>query len=370
MKFNQGLSLHFFWLFLFKMLLVGLCLVRCTSVLPLEQNNYSIPQTPCERPIKAGLLSQTIKGQSFVAPPDSFGASTLKELHKLGANWIAALPYAYFSDDQATIQTFDGGWWGEKSAGIRHTISLAHQEGLQVMLKPQLWNHKLWIGALNFENSADWDKFHEAYTQFILDWALLAEQQQVAMFCIGTELKYSVVQHPQYWRALISKIKSIYKGPLTYASNWDNYHLVQFWDLLDYIGTDAYFSLTDAQTPTVCALIDAWQPIVRQLAEFSVQWKKPILFTEFGYMSVDGCAYRTWELEAKRAGLNSNQLAQANALQALFETFAPAPWWKGGFMWKWYPNTNSAWGEGKRSKDYTPQGKLAEQLLKIMYRAS
>ena len=351
--------------------LIGFSCSSCNSTTSLDSSVQNLKQTNCiDSTVPAGLLKNKIKGQSFVAPPDSFDASSLEELKSIGADWIAVLPYAYFTTEQASIRTFAGGWWGEKPAGIKHTIQLAHQQGLKIMLKPQLWNHKTWIGALDFENKADWDQFHEAYTVFILEWAQMAKDQQADLFCIGTELKNSVLKYPQYWRNLIQKIRNIYKGPLTYASNWDNFQQIKFWDYLDYIGTDAYFVLSDAVTPTVCALKNAWHPIVEQMAAFSKQWKKPILFTEFGYMSVDASAHKAWELEAKRASLNSNQQAQANALQALFESFAVVDWWQGGFMWKWYPNLNAAWGEGKRNKDYTPQGKKAEQLIRTMYSAS
>jgi len=40
-------------------------------------------------------------------------------------------------------------------------------------------------------------------------------------------------------------------------------------------------------------------------------------------------------------------------------------WWAGGFLWKWFPNGEG--GEGYNDRDYTPQGKKAEQILKECY---
>ena len=60
-----------------------------------------------------------------------------------------------------------------------------------------------------------------------------------------------------------------------------------------------------------------------------------------------------------------NQQAQANALQALFETFYGEEFWAGGFIWKWFPEGQGH--EGYPAKDYTPQGKLAENILRDFY---
>lgn len=155
---------------------------------------------------------------------------------------------------------------------------------------------------------------------------------------------------------------------MTYAPNWDDYDKVTFWDALDYIGTDAYFPLSSDKTPTVCDLKNAWQPLVKKLKSYSEQWNKPILFTEWGYLSVDACADKTWELEKQKDQIPVNEQAQANAIQALLETFGEEAWWAGGFQWKWYPSAHSAAGEGQHIKDYTPQEKKSIALLKTMYK--
>ena len=46
-----------------------------------------------------------------------------------------------------------------------------------------------------------------------------------------------------HWRKLIRKTRSLYQGQLTYAANFDQYHEVSFWDALDFMGVNAYFSL-------------------------------------------------------------------------------------------------------------------------------
>ena len=60
-----------------------------------------------------------------------------------------------------------------------------------------------------------------------------------------------------------------------------------------------------------------------------------------------------------------NQQAQANAIEALFESFWNESFWAGGFLWKWFPDMQGH--EGYPEKDYTPQGKIAEETIKNWY---
>jgi len=57
------------------------------------------------------------------------------------------------------------------------------------------------------------------YGAFILTYANLAQKAHVNIFCIGTELEQFVSHRPEYWHALISKIRKVYSGKLTYADH-------------------------------------------------------------------------------------------------------------------------------------------------------
>jgi hypothetical protein len=118
-------------------------------------------------------------------------------------------------------------------------------------------------------------------------------------------------------------------------------------------------------TPEVPALKSAWKPICRRLGEFSRKQGRPILFTEYGYLSVDGSGWRNWELENGVKSRPINEQAQANCLEALLSTMQAENWWAGGFLWKWFPNGRGH--EGYPERDYTPQGKLGEGVLRKWY---
>jgi len=185
----------------------------------------------------------------------------------------------------------------------------------------------------------------------------------IELLSIGTEVKQSAIQRPEFWRGLINQVRKVYQGKLIYASNWDGYPKVTFWDALDYIGIDAYFPLTARKNPSVAQLKKAWQPTVDSLTTFQEKWQRPIIFTEYGYMSLEGCAYKAWLLEKEQATVAISEAAQANAVQALLETFGTKDWWAGGFQWKWYADVHTVLAPDAAARDYTIQGKKAEKVI-------
>ncbi len=316
----------------------------------------------------APAAPERIHGLNFVAPPEPFAQNPMPAVERVGAEWIAVIPYAYSRPGEARVH-FDGlrwQWWGESREGARETIALAKRHGLKVLLKPQVYVPRSWPGAIDFDTEAEWQAWERDYESYILPLAGIAQEQGAHMFCIGTEFKTSSRQRPGFWKDLIRKIRERYNGPLTYAANWNESGQVPFGQELDDFGVDAYFPLLDEPTPAVETLLETWIPYRDQLSRFAARQEKPVLFTEYGYLSVDGCAWNTWELEARLDQIPINEQAQANALMALYQTFDSESWWAGGFLWKWFPNMRGH--EGYPAKDYTPQGKLGEAVVKKWYK--
>ncbi len=306
--------------------------------------------------------SPRMDGLSFVAPPRPFTDNPMMELAALGTDWIAVIPYAFSRPGETVVHYSQNYWWGEGQEGAKRTIELANASGIQVMLKPQVWFPDSWPGDLYFEKEEDWENWERTYREYLMPYVELAEQMEVPLFCVGTEFKKSVQPRESFWRALIRDIRKKYSGKLVYAANWDEFPLVPFWDDLDYIGIDAYFPLCEDETPTVERLKAAWEPHIAVIEETVETYRKPVIFTEYGYLSVNKAAYQTWVLEKKRNELTNNEQAQANCYEALFQVFSRKPYWAGGFAWKWYPY-ESRRGRS-RANDYTPQGKMAEEVLK------
>ena len=158
-------------------------------------------------------------------------------------------------------------------------------------------------------------------------------------------------------------MRKIYGGKITYASNWDNYHNIEWWDEVDYIGVDAYFPLiTEDANPSKDKIVAAWRGFAKDLEDCSNRWDKPILFTEYGFQSVNGACGKHWEVD--KSSSNINEELQANAYDATWEYLHKEPWFAGGFLWKWH-FVESKWED--RATAWTPQDKKAERIIKDWY---
>ncbi|MBK8698936.1 MAG: hypothetical protein IPN29_05105 [Saprospiraceae bacterium] len=314
----------------------------------------------------SALYAQKINGLTIVAPPRPIGASAFQRASATHADWVALVPYAFQRKGETEIR-YDLGhqWWGEGRKGLGTCIALATDNCMAVMVKPQLYIPGSWTGAMDFSSDMAWTQWEVSYKTYIMSVLQVAIEKDASMFCIGTELKLAVMRE-KFWRGLINDIRNSYRGKIVYAANWDDYDQVPFWDALDYIGINAYFPLTAEKTPCKNTLDKAWKNIIQDLSHFAHKHDRQILFTEFGYLCTDRCAWKTWELESTILKLPANQAAQANALDALFKSVWHQRFFAGGFLWKWFPDGMGH--EGYPDKDYDPQNKLGENILKKYYK--
>lgn len=305
-----------------------------------------------------------INGVSFEAPSQEVVDSNFAAMAQVGSNWVSLMPYSFVREGNVSLQFGDPEWqwWGEKKSGIEACIAMAKRQGMKVLLKPHMWlSHGSFTGDLNFHKEEDWQAFEKSYSDYILKYAEVAQRLDAEMLCIGVEMKNMVVTRPEFWDQLIADVKKVYDGPLTYSANWNEYPDVHFWDRMDFIGVDAYFPLSDEQTPSVEDLKKGWEPIKNELRLFSEKNKKPILFTEYGYRSIDFCAKEPW---VSYQEVPANEQAQVNAYQALFESVWQEDWYAGGFFWKWHAPNHLP---GDRSADYTPQHKATMKVIRDCY---
>ncbi len=305
--------------------------------------------------------AEVINGVSLVSPPREIEPETFRSLNDLNASWVALIPFGFSREGEPTVY-FDHGrqWWGERSDGTCELIRCAQKYNLKVLVKPHIWvRGQGWPGEYDLETEEDWLTWERTYRDYILNHARISDSLQADMFCIGTEFRIGAVKREAFWRKLITEVRDIYDGPVTYASNWDNYQNVKFWDQLDYIGVDAYFPVTDSPEPSMSELEQGWQEEMGRLEKFSKKYKKPILFTEYGYQSLKGAAGKHWEIDKSHHYIDME--VQANAYQALFNVFWDQKWFAGGFFWKWHLREDVG---GPGNPNFTPQGKLAEEVIR------
>lgn len=311
-------------------------------------------------------VAEKINGVSYVASRDAVSQEHIDPVVNINANYAAVMPFGFIRDLKSPeiVHNTERQWYGETRAGAKQYIEMLHKNNIDIMIKPQIWiRHGEFTGHLKMESEEAWKKFEASYESFILEYAELAQEIEVAAFCIGTELNSFVTARPLFWEQLIAKIKTIYKGKLTYAENWDTFDNVPFWKELDFIGIDAYFPLSEEETPSLETLKIGWQPHKKKIYKVYDEVDKPILFTEFGYRSTNYTAKEPWNSNHKIKDVNLT--GQTIALQALFDEFWKEDWFAGGFIWKWFHAHDRSGGE--ENSQFTPQNKPAEELVRAIY---
>ncbi|MGY0407270.1 MAG: glycoside hydrolase family 113 [Polaribacter sp.] len=308
-----------------------------------------------------------INGVSFVASRDSINQKHITSVIKIQSNYVALMPFGFIRDLSAPKITFNSKrqWFGETENGLKQYAKTFEKYKIKIMVKPQIWVWKgEYTGFIEMKTQENWGILEESYANFILTYAKVAQEIHADILCIGTELEKFVAKRPKYWQKLIKKIRKIYKGKLTYAANWDEYKRISFWKELDFIGIDAYFPLSDKKTPLVKDFEFGWKTYKKEIMEVQQRFQKPILFTEYGYRSIDYSGKEPWN--SNRVKGNINLAAQTNGLKAIHNQFWKEGWFAGGFIWKWFHTNNKV--SGGNNNRFTPQNKPAEQLLKELYK--
>jgi hypothetical protein len=318
---------------------------------------------------RAALPEDKQKGMSYAAwSPGAYSSpdsdQSLSELRQDGADWISLVVTRY--QDNIASTTIDPSSANASDDDLVHAINQAHSLGMKVMLKPHLdlandpthWRGDIGVGF----SGADWTAWFTSYKAFINHYAQLAQANGADQFCIGTELVTTEFRAAD-WQSLIAGVRGIFTGPITYAANQGSEGAITWWDLVDYIGVDAYYPLTSKNNPTLAELEAVWAPRVAALKTLSENWEKRVIFTEIGYRSQDGANQHPWDfLVSSTIDLQE----QADLYQAVFESFFNQSWFAGIFWWSWDPNPIQG---GPCDMSYSPHDKPAEDILRQWYGA-
>ena len=258
----------------------------------------------------------------------------------------------------------------ESDASLLASFKAAAADGLSIVFKPEITGLD---GTASYALApSDVASFFASYKAEIVHLAGLAQQGGVASFAIGNEMgSLTGAQYRAYWTDIISAVRQVYHGDITYAAATDEASKVSFWDEVDTIGVNTYPPLTSSETPTVQDLINAWTAVpfnpywaeafdykspVDFLHSLSEQYGKPLLMTEVGYRSVDGTAISPASWSSSGTADNG---AQADAYSAFLQVWAAhgGSWLKGVELWQWDLNNQY------NPTGYSVMGKPAESLV-------
>lgn len=235
---------------------------------------------------------------------------------------------------------------------LREAIHMAHKRTLSVVLLPVVLlktprSDAEWRGNLKPKNKKEW---FENYQNFIEKYARLANETQVEIFSVGSELS-SQETEVDFWIETLKKIKTIYKGKLTYSFNWDHLSYTTAWTQLDVLGLSAYyeFNIPKNTKPTLSMLLTQWETTKKTILQWAKHYQKNILFTEVGYPSRENGLKNPWDHTITTEPFNGE--IQALGFEAFIQAWQSEPKTHGALFYEW------ADPKGPQDLTHTPKGK-------------
>jgi hypothetical protein len=242
-------------------------------------------------------------------------------------------------------------------AACAELIKYAKDRKLRVILMPIVLldnpQGNDWRGTIK---PLDWEDWFDSYRNMIKHFSYIAEDNKVDVLVVGSEL-VSTQDKLHQWRRTIEEVRRIYKGQLTYSSNWDDYMRVPFWNLLDLIAMNSYWKLGENKNATVEEIVHNWQTIQREVLTFTAKQGKPLLFSEVGWCSLENAASEPWDYT--REDYAADPQLQKRLYEGFFKAWHNNPNLGGFMIWNWKPGDG-----GEQDKDYTPENKPAEAVLR------
>jgi len=293
------------------------------------------------------------------------GSDARRALAATGAGWMGLLTTWYMETKSSSAIAPNPSSSNDDDV-VRRAIDEAHALGLKVMLKPHVdVRDGTWRAQITPGDAGAW---FDSYAAFMDHYAAIAAERNVDMLCVGTELiSMTRSTYSGQWASVIARVRSRYKGPLTYAANAndaaDEFTSATVWPLVDVLGLDVYTALTSKTNPTRAELAAAWRrnkdgnDMVAAYRNFQQAWGKPLVFTEIGYRSLDGTNGAPWDW-GKTAAADPGE--QADCYAAMYDVWSKeSAWFRGPFWWAWDVNAPATGDNG-----YNPRGKPAEDVLR------
>jgi hypothetical protein len=251
----------------------------------------------CEQPSEPQPGAKQIRGITLV-DWTAHGYSTMsareavERIAATGASHLVILVTAYQSSPSSSLILHDS-LRTPSLDDVRSLLLTARSLGLDVTIKPHVdLTDNSWRAHIRPDDPRAW---FDSYQAFIFPLAALADSLQASIFMVGCELA-GTLQHEHLWQETIARLRSRFRGRLTYAASWDEAMLVPFWEDLDAVGIDCYMPIATRNNPTPLELLAGWAPVLHRLELLHRQAGRPILLTEIGYRSMDGagCHPYSW----------------------------------------------------------------------------
>ena len=287
----------------------------------------------------------------------------VEEIAKTGANAICLSVAANQENAKSSSIFIDY----RKVPSVERMVKLcklARRKGLRVIFMP--------IVLLENPGASEWrgkiepaqpDAWWEDYENYVLWCADVASKGEADVFMVGSELVL-LEDQTKRWRGLIQKVRKSYSGKLSYSANWDHYENIEWWKDLDMVGMTSYYDLVGDKTPSLEVLLENWKPIKTKILDWQKKVGKPIIFTEVGWPSQEGCAKEPWNYYGST---KPDVATQALCFEAFFKAWQDEKTVAGVLVWEWRNQVEQVGGANDIS--YVPTGKPAMKKIREYFSA-
>ncbi|MDP4177536.1 MAG: 1,4-beta-xylanase [Bacillota bacterium] len=303
--------------------------------------------------IKGFTFAPFAKQGSYLKKDIYKSLDTLKE--RVGVNFIIFVPTGLQDTPQSEEICYTSSL-NISDEEFKDLITYSQKIGLRVALKPTVnCKNGTWRAHINFFDEdvpcePKWSNWFKSYTDFQLHYAEIAEQTGCEMLIAGCEMVMSEHRENE-WRKLISDIRNVYHGVVTYNTDKYQEHNVKWWDCVDVICSSGYYP------------IDDWENQLNRIEKVVQKFNKPFFFAEIGCKSTEGSSKipNDWCHEGNIA-LNE----QAEWYTAMFEACIKRKWISGFVIWDWAGNHYSL-NKAESHKGFEVYGKPSEKVIKKYY---
>ncbi len=281
--------------------------------------------------------------------------ASMSAMKELGVNWTAIAFIGVQDHPSSTDIRFNEGFM-VRDDEVRFAVENAHRLGLKVCLKPVVnCVDGTWRAYINFNDNPEpheptWEQWFDSYNRFILHYAEIAEETGCEMFCVGCEM-VSADRRESEWRSLISRVRTVYRGPITYNCNHHQEEKISWWDAVDIVSTSAYYPESE------------WKKRVPQLRKIAAKLDKPVFFMEVGCPSRTGSASKPYDWQHQGA---TNVEEQARFYRTMFDAMKEETWFYGYMLWDW-PALLYPIEEAHKNDGYCIYGKPAADVVRRFY---
>lgn len=241
---------------------------------------------------------------------------------------------------------------------LQGLIKYAKSKQLRVVLMPIVLLDKPrksteWRGTIQPE---DWSDWWSSYREMMKHYSIISENGGADVLVIGSEL-VSTEKYDSEWNQTIAEIRKIFKGMLTYSANWDHYRDLPFWDQMDLVAMNSYWTLGRDNNVGIEEIQKNWRDIQANVLAFQREVGKPLIFTEVGWCSQANAASEPWDYTLDHIPIDLE--LQRKLWEGFFRSWHGQKGFGGFFIWEWAPGDG-----GPKDRGYTPEGKPAEQVIR------